>query len=215
MSDNIRTALYDADYTVHARLAGLRRAADARRASSASTARAATSSSRTRGCPPTSRPATCSPSPATGAYCRSHGQQLQPRACGRRWSRSRRRERRGCSCGARREDDLLGSTWAERHEPVPRDATVRVPARAPCEGWETSRSGPDSAKPPPVSPLDRATDGMRRRGRIMGAQPLRVALLGCGVVGSEVARLLHDAGRRPRRAGRRAARAGRHRRPAP
>ena len=31
------------------------------------------------------------------------------------------------------------------------------------------------------------------------AQPLRVALLGCGVVGTEVARLLDDAGRRPGR----------------
>ena len=43
--------------------------------------------------------------------------------------------------------------------------------------------------------------------------PLRVALLGCGVVGSAVARMLVDARRRPRRPGRVPARARRHRRP--
>ena len=48
MSDNIRTALYDADYSC---------------ASSASTARAATSSSRTSTCPRTSTAATSSPCP--------------------------------------------------------------------------------------------------------------------------------------------------------
>ena len=83
MSDNIRTALYDADYTVHARVARLGRPARCSPASSASTARAATSSSRTRGCPPTSRPATCSRSrppartagrwPPTTTTCRAAG----------------------------------------------------------------------------------------------------------------------------------------------
>ena len=47
----------------------------------------------------------------------------------------------------------------------------------------------------------------------MPAQPLRVALLGCGVVGTEVARLLPTQRRRPRRPRRRAARARRHRGP--
>ena len=44
-------------------------------------------------------------------------------------------------------------------------------------------------------------------------EPVRVALLGCGVVGTEVARA-DDARRRAAPAGRRPARAGRHRRPA-
>ena len=61
MSDNIRTALYDADYTC----ALANRASDAPRRCwpgwSASTARAATSWSRDTCCPATSRPATCSP----------------------------------------------------------------------------------------------------------------------------------------------------------
>ncbi len=71
MSDNIRTALYDADYTCVLASRASRRAADAVPGWSASTARAATSSCATRGCRPTSRRVTCSPSPATGAYCRS------------------------------------------------------------------------------------------------------------------------------------------------
>ena len=64
MSDNIRTALYDADYS--ATLAS--RARPRRRprwpASSASTARPATSSSRTSSCPATCVPATSSRCPA-------------------------------------------------------------------------------------------------------------------------------------------------------
>ena len=64
MSDNIRPALYDADYSCTVANRVERAAAGARPASSASTARAATSSSRTSSCRRTSPPATCSPSPA-------------------------------------------------------------------------------------------------------------------------------------------------------
>ena len=71
MSDNIRTALYDADYSCTLASRASRRAARCSRGSSASTARPATSWSRTSSCPATSVPATCSPCPATGAYCRS------------------------------------------------------------------------------------------------------------------------------------------------
>ena len=85
MSDNIRTALYGADYTARAGQPDVRRAAARCHAWSASTARAATSWSATSGCRPTSRPATCSP-------CRHRrllpldGQQLQPRRRARRSS---------------------------------------------------------------------------------------------------------------------------------
>ena len=63
MSDNIRTALYDADYTCVLANRASDRGPGRRAGSSASTARAATSSSATPGCPATSGPATCSPSP--------------------------------------------------------------------------------------------------------------------------------------------------------
>ena len=53
MSDNIRTALYDAEYTCPLAIAASRRAGRGWRASSASTARAATSSCATPGCPAT------------------------------------------------------------------------------------------------------------------------------------------------------------------
>ena len=71
MSDNIRPALYGAEYTADGRVARVATRAGARRAWSASTARAATSSCTTSPCPATSRRATCSPCPATGAYGRS------------------------------------------------------------------------------------------------------------------------------------------------
>ena len=71
MSDNIRTALYDADYTCALASRGLATRRRCSPASSASTASPATSSSRTRGCPPTSRPGDLLAVAATGAYCRS------------------------------------------------------------------------------------------------------------------------------------------------
>ena len=70
MSDNMRTALYDANYSCT--LAN--RASPARRrspGSSASTARAATSSSRTSSSPATSRAGDLLAVPGTGAYCRA------------------------------------------------------------------------------------------------------------------------------------------------
>src|SRR5690242_8484533 len=42
----------------------------------------------------------------------------------------------------------------------------------------------------PVSETGPTEDGMRKRGRMMRTRPLKVALLGCGVVGSEVARIM-------------------------
>ncbi len=74
MSDNIRTALYDADYSCTV----------ASRASPAAPVLARVVgkhcesgdvSSRTSSCPPTSPPVTCSPCPAPGAYCRSMASQ--------------------------------------------------------------------------------------------------------------------------------------------
>ena len=82
MSDNIRTALYGAEYTARARLAASRRRADAR-----ARGRQALRERRHRGDATLSLPADLAPGDliavaATGAYCRSHGQQLQPRAPG-------------------------------------------------------------------------------------------------------------------------------------
>ena len=70
MSDNVRTALYDANYscTLANRASARSRCSPAW---SASTARAATSSSRTSSCPPTSRAGDLIAVPGTGAYCRS------------------------------------------------------------------------------------------------------------------------------------------------
>ena len=71
MSDNIRTALYDADYSCT--LASRRSDAAAGRwpAWSASTARPATSWSRTSSCPGDVAPGDLLAVPGTGAYCRS------------------------------------------------------------------------------------------------------------------------------------------------
>ncbi len=71
MSDNIRTALYDADYTCVLANRSSSSPPVALAASSASTARAATSSCATPGCRATSSRATCIAVAATGAYCRS------------------------------------------------------------------------------------------------------------------------------------------------
>ena len=75
MSDNIRTALYDADYSCTLASRGVVRAAGPCPRRRASTARAATSSSATSSCPATSAAATWSPCPGTGAYCRSMASQ--------------------------------------------------------------------------------------------------------------------------------------------
>ena len=71
MSDNIRTALYDASYTVDARQPSRRARRRCWRASSASTARAATSSCATRWLPADIAPGDLLAVAATGAYCRS------------------------------------------------------------------------------------------------------------------------------------------------
>ena len=71
MSDNIRTALYDAALRLPAGLAARtgHRAGRCAPGWSASTASPATSWCATAGCPPTSRPATSWRVAATGAYC--------------------------------------------------------------------------------------------------------------------------------------------------
>ena len=88
MSDNIRTALYGADYTVRARLPRVRR-----RRRCSPRGRQALRERRHRGARrlaarPTWPPATCSRSPATGAYCRSMASNYN-HVPARRWSRSR------------------------------------------------------------------------------------------------------------------------------
>ena len=98
MSDNIRPALYDADFSCTLAVAPLRRAGRCCRAWSASTASPATSWSRTSSCRPTSRRATCSPFrrpvrtvarwPARTTTCR--GRPSSPCATGRPGSIVRR-----------------------------------------------------------------------------------------------------------------------------
>ena len=98
MSDNIRTALYDAAYTCGSPT-GPRTRPPRCAGSWASTARAATSWSATCGCPPTSRRATCSPSPppaptagrwpATTTTCSSRRSSRCGTASPRNWSGGR------------------------------------------------------------------------------------------------------------------------------
>ena len=71
MSDNIRTALYDAEYTCALAIAGVDGGRRCWPASWASTARAATSSSATTWLPGRCRPGDLLAVAATGAYCRS------------------------------------------------------------------------------------------------------------------------------------------------
>ena len=79
MSDNIRTALYDADYSCTLASPASASAGRCSAGSSASTARAATSSSRRVPARRRRRPATCSPCRAP-APTAAHVEQLQPRA---------------------------------------------------------------------------------------------------------------------------------------
>ena len=116
MSDNIRTALYDADYSCT--LASRR--SDAPRCWpgwSASTARPATSWSRTSSCPATSRPGDLLAVPGTGAYCRSmasnYNHALRPAGRG-----GARTARAGCVVRRETEDDLLASTGLKARHPA-------------------------------------------------------------------------------------------------
>ena len=150
-------------------------------ASSASTARAATSWSRTPGCPPTSRPATCSRSPP-------------PARTAGRWPDYNHVPRPPVVAVARRagpgdrlrretEDDLL----------APRHRLSRGCVSPGCAGWSTRDvSRPDRVETPSVTrTARRCADGMTEaRSDDRVRRPLQVALLGCGVVGAEVVRLL-------------------------
>ena len=98
--------------------------------------------------------------------------------------RRARRGDRACSCAARPRTTSSRSTSADRRPPSadPRSERRRD---APLS-WGRSRPDPTGGRPVP-SPVP-------------AHPPLRVAVLGCGVVGTEVVRLLTDAGRRPGRA---------------
>ena len=71
MSDNIRTALYDADYSATLASRGVLGPAGPGPGGGASTARQVTSWSRTGSCPATYVRVTSVAVPGTGAYCRS------------------------------------------------------------------------------------------------------------------------------------------------
>ena len=103
---------------------------------------------------------------ATGAYCRSMASNYNHRAAPAGG--------RGAATGEhavllRRETDRRPAAPRRRLTWTPRGRSARVAPRAVTEPDRTSRA---------------------RGEPVMSAQPLRVALLGCGVVGSEVARLL-------------------------
>ena len=70
MSDNIRTALYDADYSVHARQPALRRRAGAVPGRRQALREPATSSCKDEFLPADVAPGDLLAVPATGAYCR-------------------------------------------------------------------------------------------------------------------------------------------------
>ena len=162
MSDNIRTALYDAEYTVRAGLARVRRraGADPRRRQALRERRHRRQG---RWLPADLAPGDLLAVAATGRLLPGDGLQLQPRRRARRWSRSR--DGRAASL-LRREtlDDLLAL-----------DAGLSQP----------SLGAPRADRPATAGTVgSRRTVRRREREPVMGAQPLRVALLGCGVVGS-------------------------------
>ena len=144
MSDNIRTALYDAEYTC----ALANRASHARTRSCpeswASIARAATSSSATTWLPADVGPGDLLAVAATGAYCRS---------------------------------------MASNYNHVPRPPVVGVKQG----GSDRAGSPGDRGRPAAARRRDRGD-----RWNSVMSDALRVALLGCGTVGSQVARLMND-----------------------
>ena len=87
MSDNIRTALYDADYTLRAGLARLRRAG--RCCARVVGKHCESGDIVVRDCwlPDDVAPGDLLAVAATGAYCYVDGEQLQPAAAPARWSR--------------------------------------------------------------------------------------------------------------------------------
>ena len=100
MSDNIRTALYDADYSVHARLARRPTAAPVLARVVGKHCESGDIVVKDEFLPADVAPGDLLAVPATGAYCRSHGQQLQPRAAAA-GGRRRATAQPGCSSAAR------------------------------------------------------------------------------------------------------------------
>ena len=118
-----------------------------------------------------------------------------------------RRHRRAATCTCRPTSPR--ATWSR--SPVDRG----LPPRRWRATTTTSRDRPSSAVRDGAARVmvrRETVDDLLARGPAGdGARPLRVALLGCGTVGSEVVRLLDEQRERPRRPGGRAAGAGRHR----
>ena len=125
--------------------------------------------------------------PGTGAYCRSMASQYnhtpRPPVVGRA-GRDVRRDVR--CCAARRLDDLLGA------RPIGRSTARRSGRRTSgCRntGRPRSRTRHDGrTATAPWGARSRVSDSQQ----VTAGQPLKVALLGCGVVGSSVARLLTE-----------------------
>ena len=168
MSDNIRPALYDADFSCTLASRASERAAGACRGSSASTASPATSWSRTSSCPSDVGPGDLVAVPATGAYCRSLASTYNhvPRA----------------AVVAVRDGQAALIVRRETEEDLLRlDVEMR---RTSCMVDNPHRIFSDSAH------CRRSLQHARSEGQQLMNTPVRVAMLGCGVVGSEVARLL-------------------------
>ena len=152
-----------------------RRAADAVPGWSASTARAATSWCKDAWLPADLAPGDLLAVAATGAYCRSMASNYNhvPRPPVVAVART---ARPGCSCGGRPRRTCSRSTPAE---PGQVRSAWQDGATA---GTTVARARRPRGRGPRAEPWRRS----------MGAQPLRVALLGCGTVGREVVRLLHE-----------------------
>ena len=88
MSDNVRTALYDADYSVHPRVPVRRTPPPALCRVVGKHCESGDIIVKDAFLPADVHPGDLLAVPATGAYCRSHREQLQPRRRGRRSSRS-------------------------------------------------------------------------------------------------------------------------------
>ena len=205
MSDNIRTALYDADYscTLASRASPTRRRCSP--AWSASTARAGDIVVKDEFLPADIAPGDLLAVPGTGAYCRVDGHQLQPRpaAAG---GRGARRAGAAASSAARRSRTCSASTSTERSAGGPAWHRDR---RGMTSGWRNtgvSRWTPGRMRACPAPSGGGAS--VARATAATAGRPARAAA-SSGTPGGPAA---DRAGRRPGRAGRRAARARRHRR---
>ena len=180
MSDNIRTALYDAEYTVRAGLAGLGRRAPVLSRVVGKHCESGDIVVRDVWLPGDIAPGDLMAVAATGAYCRSmasnYNPLLRPPVVAVRDGAARAIVRRET------EEDLLGLDLGCRRGRQDLDQVVPRPGRRVVGSGIGRLAGTVQTR--------RGARHRRGDGVCDAYAPLKVALLGCGVVGSEVARLM-------------------------